>query len=90
MSAMTPLEHILEVVFALKTDSSLHHALKSNAFLNPEDFLMDKEDVFDDLKYPDDKQKKISLEKRYALLLKIFQQFAVFQSTKGIIINDDA
>ena len=81
MSAMTPLEHILEVVFAFEPDNSLPCALESNAYFNPEDFLMKKEDVFDDLKYSDDKQKKIPLEKRYALLLKVFQQFVVYQKT---------
>ena len=68
MSAMFPLEHNLEVVFTLKTDSSLHCALESNAYFNPEDFLMEKENVLDDLKYPDDNQKKIPLGKEYASL----------------------
>ena len=81
MSAMTPLEYILEVVFALKPDSSLHCALESNVYFNPKNFLMEKEDVVDDLEYPVTNRRR-SLLKGYASLLKKFSNLLLTKTFK--------
>ena len=89
MSTQTALDHVLEVVLNLKPGSPLHRALEYNAYTCPEDLLMETDDNLNDLKYPDDKGKKLPLEKGYASLLRIFKQFAAYQSSQGVVITKD-
>ena len=86
MSSLTPLEHILEVVFGLKPDSPLHRALELNAYMSPEDLLMETDENLYDLKYPDDKNKNVPLIKGYASMVRIFKQFVAYQVAQGAII----
>ena len=84
MSSLTPLEHILEVVFGLKPDSPLHRALESNAYMSPEDLLMETDENLYNLKYPDEK-KKVPLETGYASMVRIFKQFVQYKVAQGDI-----
>ena len=86
----TVMEHILEVVFALKPDSPIHCALEQNAYRSPIDFLMESDDIINDLKYTDDNKKKQPLERGHAGLIKIFKQFVAHQVNQGVSFSGDA
>ena len=48
------MEHILQVVFALPSDSPLQKMLSYNMYVTPEDFIMESDAILDSLEYPDD------------------------------------
>ena len=85
----TPLEHILETIFALQADSALHKALAHNAYTIPEDFLMERDEDLDALEYPDDQGTLHKIPRGNAGLLKSFKQFIVYKSNQGTTFNDD-
>ena len=47
---------------------------------------METDDIINDLKYPDDKKKSVTLEKSHADLPKAFKLFADFQNKHGWIV----
>lgn len=47
------MEHILETIFALPPDTVLHCALSHNGYAYPEDILMERSEILDELEYPD-------------------------------------
>ncbi len=85
----TSMEHVLEVVFNLKPDSPLHCAMKHNGYVVPEDFLMEKDEDLNDLKYPDDTGALIVINKGDAGLLKCFKGHVAELVRQGIAFPDD-
>ena len=78
------MQHILEVVFALPEDSPLHRAMANNMYTIPEDFLMEKDDVLDDLAFKGDDKKLAKIPKGGAGLLKSLKHFVTHLQTQGV------
>ena len=85
MSAMQPsMKHVLEVVFALPSDSPVHRAMEANMYTTPEDFIMETDETIDDLILKVDDKKNVKLPKAGAGLLKTFKHFVAHQVLQGI------
>ena len=56
LSMQPSMLHVLEVVFALPPDSAIHRAMEGNMYTTPEDFIMETDDIINDL----DKMKRIN------------------------------
>ena len=79
-STKIAIKHILNIVFALQANSALHKALLHNVYTIPEDFLMEKDEDFDELEYPDDQGNLQWIPKGHTGLLKTFKQFIAYKS----------
>ena len=80
------LNHLLDTVFALKSNSPLHHALSYGLFSCPEDFIALSDDVLDSLTYLGIDGKLFMIPGIYADLLKAFKQFVILQNKHGWIV----
>ena len=61
LSLAPSLIHILQVVFKLPKDSACHIALHGNMYSTPEDFIMEADDVNDNLAFKGDDRKMTKL-----------------------------
>ena len=77
------LNHLLDTVFALRSNSPLHHALSYGLFSCPEDFNALSDDVLESLTYPGTDGTLFMIPGIYADLLKAFKQFVIFQNKHG-------
>ena len=73
-------------MFALKSNSPLHHVLSFGLFFCPEDFIALSDNVLDSLTYPGTDGTLFMIPGIYADLLKAFKQFADFQNKHGWIV----
>ena len=69
------MQHVLETVFALQPGSSMHKAFQYSAYAIPEDFILEPDDVLDDLAYIDDNGDLVTIPRGNAGLLKTFKKF---------------
>ena len=83
------MDHILQTVFQLPADSPLEKAPKHNGYVAPEDFLMETDEILDDLDYPNDAGAMVKIIKGNAGMLKTFKQYAAHQAQQGTPIVDN-
>ena len=74
------LSHLLDTMFALKSDSPLHHVLFYGLFSCPKDFNALLDDVLYSLTYPGTDGTLFMIPGIYADLLKAFKQFVFLQN----------
>ena len=72
-SMQPSMKHVLEVVFALPPDSTVHIAMEGNMYTTPEDFIMETDETIDDLLFKGDDKKNVKLPKAGAGLFKTFK-----------------
>jgi hypothetical protein len=83
------MEHILQVVFALSTDSPLQKTLSFNGYVVPEDFIMETYATLDRLEYPDETGALATRPPEAASLLKSFKQYVAYQNSQHVTFNED-
>ena len=81
--AQQMMDHLLDNVFGVKAGSPVHKALDKNGYVAPEDFLMEKDEILDDLTYADDKGNQQKITKAGAGMLKTFKQFVAHHNSQG-------
>ena len=75
--------HLQDIVFALESDSPLHHALYHEGYNSPEDLCVMSFNEIKSLTYPGDNGDLLTISSVYADLLKAFKEFVIFQNTNG-------
>ncbi|HEY9711417.1 MAG TPA: hypothetical protein V6D48_24635 [Oculatellaceae cyanobacterium] len=86
--AKSNMDLILENIFGLPADSSLHKALSLNGYIIPEDFLMEKDETINELEYDKDDGTTARIPKGNAGMLKTFKQYVSHLHNTGQPVND--
>ena len=77
---------LLDIVFALESDSPLHHALYHRRYNHPKDLCMMSLNEIKSLTYTGDNGDLLTISSAYVDLLKAFKEFVIYQNTNGWLI----
>ena len=83
------LTHILQVVFRLPPESACHRALYGNMYSALKDFIMETDDIINNLAFKGDDRKMTKIPPAGAGLLKTFKQLVAHQQLQGILFGSN-